>query len=437
METRIFGHAFLGCALSCVLTVAQATNGYSPTGFGTANKGLAGAGVALPQGAMAAATNPAGQVYIGNRFDLGVALFAPNRGFTADNNAGPPPMAPGDPSSVPPGTYDSRNDYFLIPHLGWSKQIDEVSSVGVLVGANGGMNTEYGSAVWRNFTPPGAPPQFVATAPTGVDFAQLFMGVSYARKLNEKHAVGIMPIVAVQRFKAEGLEPFEGLSVAPGKVTNNDYDYSWGYGVRVGWMGQLTERLTLGASAQSRLYMTKFDDYAGLFAEQGDFDVPPTVTAGLSFKATPEITLVADWQRIFYSDVKALGNPNDIPVGPDNLLGEDDGLGFGWNDIDIFKLGVQWEYSPKLTLRAGVSHANQLFDNGESLFNVLAPATVRTHASLGMTYRFDRSSNISFAYTHAFYEKIKGQNPYFTGPQTGSVQMDQNELEVSWTWLFD
>ncbi len=150
METRIFGRAFLGCALSCVLTVAQATNGYSPTGFGTANKGLAGAGVALPQDAMAAATNPAGQVYIGDRLDLGVALFAPNRGFTADDNAAPVPPPP----SVPPGTYDSRNDYFLIPHLGWSKQIDEVSSVGVLVGANGGMNTEYGSAVWRNFNAP-------------------------------------------------------------------------------------------------------------------------------------------------------------------------------------------------------------------------------------------------------------------------------------------
>ena len=157
-EQDYSGDAFLGCALSWVLTVAQATNGYSPTGFGTANKGLAGAGVALPQDAMAACdeSGRSGSMSA-NRFDLGVAMFAPDRGFTADNNAGPPPMAPGDPSSVPPGTYDSRNDYFLIPHFGWNKQIDEVSSIGVLVGANGGMNTEYGSAVWRNFNDPGAP----------------------------------------------------------------------------------------------------------------------------------------------------------------------------------------------------------------------------------------------------------------------------------------
>jgi len=414
------------------LGVAQATNGYSPTGFGTVNKGLAGAGVALPQDAMAGATNPAGNFFVGDRIDLGAAIFAPDRGFTADNNAGPPPMAPSDPSSIPPGSYDSRNDYFLIPHFGWNKKIDEFSSIGVLVGANGGLNTEYGNDIWRNFNNPGG----TASSPTGVDFSQLFLGVTYARKLNAQHTVGIMPIVAVQRFKAEGLEPFQAFSIHPDKVTNNGHDYSYGYGVRVGWLGQMTDRLALGASAQSRLYMTKFDDYKGLFAEEGDFDVPPTVTAGMSLKVTPEVTLVADWQRIFYSDVDALGNSNSS-LGPDNLLGSDGGLGFGWDDIDIFKVGVQWAYSPKLTLRAGVSHADQLFDNAEALFNILAPATVRTHASLGMTYRLDEYSNISVAYTRAFNEEIDGQNTTFTGPQTGSVEMDQHELEISWTWLFE
>ena len=430
MYQRRIARVASAIALLGVFGVAQATNGYSPTGFGTANKGLAGAGVAVPQDAMAGATNPAGNFFVGNRIDLGVAIFAPDRGFTADNNASGAPFP-----SIPPGDYDSRNDVFLIPHFGWNKQIDEVSSVGVLVGANGGLNTEYGDNVWRNFHNPAG----TASSPTGVDLSQLFLGVPYARKLNERHTVGVMPILAVQRFKAEGLEPFQApmFTIHPDKVTNNGHDYSWGYGIRFGWLGQINDKLTLGASAQSRLYMTEFDDYKGLFAEEGDFDVPPTVTAGLSLKMTPEVTLVADWQRIFYSDVKALSNSNGSFGGPANRLGADDGLGFGWDDINIYKLGVQWEYSPKLTLRAGVSHADQLFDNAEALFNILAPATVRTHASLGMTYRIDQGNKISLAYTRAFSEEIDGANPTFTGAQTGSVEMDQHELEVSWTWLFD
>ena len=432
MNKRVLMTRAAAAVLAAGVSTGHATNGYSPTGFGTANKGLAGAGVALPQDALAGATNPAGLVLLGDRIDAGVALFSPDRGFTADPNGAPPFP------SIPPGTYDSKNDIFLIPHFGWNKRLDDNSTIGVLVGGNGGMNTEYDSAIWRNFTPPGAPQQFVATAPTGVDFAQLFVGVPYAHRINARHTLGVMPIVAVQRFKAEGLEPFRALSIDPDSVSNNGYDYSWGYGIRVGWLGQLTDRLTIGASAQSRLYMTEFDDYRGLFAEQGDFDVPPTITAGLSFAVTPEVTVVADWQRIFYGSVDALGNPNDVnPFMPGTQLGDDDGLGFGWEDINIFKLGVQWQYSPQLTLRAGVSHADQLFDNGEALFNVLAPATVRTHASLGMTWRFDDGNALSLAYTRAFHEEIPGTNPFFTGPQTGTVQMDQHELELSWAWLFD
>ena len=412
------------------VNAAHATNGYSPTGFGAANKGLAGAGVAFPQDTLAGATNPAGMVFVGDRVDVGASVFHPSRGFKADNNAGPPP-------NVPPGDYDSDKEWFLIPTAGWNRQIDERSSIGVLLGANGGLNTDYDDNIWRNFTPPGAPPQFVATSPTGVDLAQLFVGVPYAFKLNERHALGIMPIVAVQRFKAEGLEPFRALSIARDKVTNNGYDYSWGYGLRVGWLGQLTDRLAVGASAQSRLYMTEFDDYEGLFAEKGDFDVPATVTAGLRFDVHPDVTLVADWQRIFFNEVKSLGNPNDAdPTIPGNQLGDDDGLGFGWENINIYKLGAQWQYSPRLTLRAGVSHADQLFENGQALFNVLAPATIRTHASLGMSYRLESGNIVSLAYTRAFEETISGKSP-LTGQQTGSVFMDQHELEVSWAWQFD
>ena len=423
MHVRHYGPRLFVCAFASLLSAAAgATNGYSPTGFGTTNKGLAGAGVALPQDALAAATNPAGMVHLGHRLDVGAALFMPKRSFTANSDGG----------AIDPGTYDSNNDLFLVPHFGWNRPLDENSSVGISVGGNGGMNTEYDYPVWHNFAAPG-----VATAPTGVDLSQLFVGFTYARKLNDRNAIGVMPILAVQAFEATGLEPFQAFSVSPDQVTNNGHDYSWGYGIRVGWLGKLTDRLDVGVSAQSKLYMTRFDDYKGLFAEGGDFDIPPTVTVGISYAMTPSVTVVADWQRIFYSDVKSLGNPNDVfPVG-DNRLGADEGLGFGWEDINIFKLGVQWVYSPQLTLRAGVSHASQLFDNGEALFNILAPATVRTHASLGLTYRLDRDSALSLAYTHAFDKEIKGTNPVFTGPQTGSLQMYQHELEISWSMSFD
>lgn len=399
----------------------HATNGYSPTGFGTSNKGMAGAGVALPQDTLAAATNPAGMALIGHRWDTGVALFSPSdRGYTADTNG----------ASITPGEYTSENDLFLIPHFGWNKPLSDSSSIGVSVGGNGGMNTEYDTAVFGNF---GA-----ATAPTGVDFAQIFVGVTYAQEVSEKQWIGVMPIIAIQRFKAEGLEPFNGFSIAPGKVTNNGADISKGYGVRVGWLSQVNEQLSLGVSYQSRLEMSKLDKYAGLFAEQGDFDTPSTWVVGFVYKLAPEIRVLLDFQRINYGKVKSLANTNDVNIfaDPNGLLGADGGLGFGWKDMDIYKLGAQWDYDQKLTLRAGYSHASKLFDSGQALFNILAPATIRNHVSVGGSYQYTLNNEINFSLTKALKETVAGSNPIFTGPQTGSVQMEQLEFEVSWGHRF-
>ncbi len=300
------------------------------------------------------------------------------------------------------------------------------------IGANGGMNTEYNTAVFNSFGG--------SSAPTGVDFAQLFVGVTYAQQIADGQWVGIMPIMAYQRFKAQGLQPFNQFSTAPGKVTNNGYDTSTGYGLRIGWLGDVSDRLTLGVSWQSRLEMDEFKDYAGLFAEQGDFDTPSTWVVGLTYRINSDVEFVLDLQRINYAEVKSLSNANDINIFNDptgqGLLGANGGLGFGWKDVDIAKLGLQWRKGPQLTLRAGYSHATRLFDSGQALFNILAPATVSDHFSFGGTYTLSDSNKVNFAFTRSLNESIEGANPVFTPGQTGSVQMEQVELELSWSHSF-
>jgi long-chain fatty acid transport protein len=186
----------------------------------------------------------------------------------------------------------------------------------------------------------------------GIDLAQTALGVTYARELGAsaglgitRQSIGITPILAAQRFKARGLQPFKALSVSPDHVTNNGYDYSYGGGVRVGWLGSLLrDQLNVGISYQSKLWMTDFDEYEGLFAKGGNFDIPAIFNIGLAFMITPKLTMVADFRRIFYDDIDSLSNTNDITLNqiianPDNRLGGDDGLGFGWDDINVYLLG--------------------------------------------------------------------------------------------------
>ena len=131
-------------ALVSLSISAQATNGYWSHGYGPKSKSIAGACVAMSFGAMCASSNPASLALVGNRLEIGAALFAPERGFTADDNFEPY-------SPIPPGEYKSSNDLFLIPYFAFNKRLDEVSSIGLALGANGGMNTEYDSAVFVNY----------------------------------------------------------------------------------------------------------------------------------------------------------------------------------------------------------------------------------------------------------------------------------------------
>ncbi len=107
-------------------SISEATNGYFSHGYGARSKAMAGAGAALPQDAMAAAVNPAGMAFVGDRLDLEMELFSPRREYTVQ---GAPTMAPG-AFPLNPGTVESDSEYFVIPTVGWNHKLDNNQTIG-------------------------------------------------------------------------------------------------------------------------------------------------------------------------------------------------------------------------------------------------------------------------------------------------------------------
>jgi long-chain fatty acid transport protein len=184
--------------------------------------------------------------------------------------------------------------------------------------------------------------------------------------------------------------------------------------------------------------MTEFDKYSDLFAEQGDFDTPANIGVGISYKFTPKLTLGMDITHTFYEDVNAVGNPS-AQKGPGSIypngdesarLGNDAGLGFGWENQTAFKLGAIYDYNNKWALRAGWNYAKSPIDesNGEVLMSMMAPATTQNHLTLGATYKPSKRSEWSFSYVHAF--KYEQRGPTYIG-STGEISMYQNSVGVS------
>lgn len=395
-----------------------ATNGYFAHGYGMKAKGMAGVGVALPQDALAAATNPAGMVLVGDRMDFGLDLFRPDRGAEISGNVFP---------GVDGKYKGSDTKYFPIPEFGYNHLYNESSSIGVSIFGNGGMNTDYKQNPFAGFG---------ATGSAGVDLAQLFVSPTWATKLNENHAVGISLNLAYQRFKAKGIQPFAGLSSNPSAVSNNGYDNSTGYGVRVGWTGKIGSNLSLGATLQSETKMSKFNKYSGLFAEQGDFDIPANYAVGMAYSVGSDTVIAVDWQKIKYSNVKSINNTSS-QGGP---LGADNGAGFGWEDVRTIKLGVSHQYNSNLLLRAGFSHNKQPIPPSQTFFNILAPGVVEDHLTLGSTFILADKSEITLAYMHAFKKTVNGSGsippgfpPGFGGGEA-NLNMYQNSIGIAYGW---
>lgn len=417
--TRVF--AFM--ALAGLTGSAFATNGYFAHGNGMKAKGMGGASTAMTGDAFGGANNPASMVYAGDRVDLGADLFSPRRSASRSGLGGLD-------MSV-----DSDSKYFVIPEFAISKQMSPAMALGVTVYGNGGMNSDYAGGQINCGAGPAN--MLCGSGSLGVDLMQLIIAPTAAYKVTPDHSIGISPLIGYQRFKAEGLQSFDNATVTSsvGNVTNRGYDDAFGYGVRLGYMGKISPTVTIGAAYASKMKFQEFDKYKGLFAEQGDFDIPENYNLGVAWQATPVVMFALDYQRINYGGVKSISNSSRAMA----QLGTDAGRGFGWKDIDVWKLGVEYKYSQKMTLRAGYNHGENPISGDDVTFNILAPGVVKDHVTLGMTHTFASGNELTMTYMHAFKNDVSGVSilPAFSnGTPSGNekIEMYQNSLGIQYSW---
>jgi long-chain fatty acid transport protein len=435
---------------------ALATNGYFSHGLGTKNKAMAGAGTAAPSEAMSVANNPASAIMLGDSYGAGLAIFSPRRSYETTDS-----LLNGAFGSftVGPDAIDSDNEYFAIPNIAGVWELANDKAFAAAFYGRGGMNTEFrgGSAT---FDPDGPGPGGVATLPgpfgagtLGVDLGQAFMDLTYSGKSGSLNW-GVTAVIAVQVFEAKGMANFAGYTETfavsegaqfPDNLSNNGHEISYGYGFKGGVIWEASDTVNIGVSYQTKTYMTEFDDYSDLFAESGSFDIPASARAGISWNAADNVSLHLDVEQIWFSDVDSVGNsiagifncPTAGFGGSDTsvCLGGKNGIGFGWEDMTVVKVGVEWslQNAPAWTLRAGYSKGDQPIPDSELLVNILAPAVMEEHLSMGLTRELSNGHEFSLSFMYAPENDVVGPNT-FDPTQSVTIEMEQFELEFGYAW---
>jgi long-chain fatty acid transport protein len=381
--------------LALLATTAHlaASDGYFDLGYGIKAKGMGGTGLAYAQDALAPATNPAGIAFIGDRVDGGLTCFMPDRSSTLGGT-----------------TYDGNGTgTFWIPEAGIRQALNERVALGLALFGNGGMNTTYDKPIF-------------GTSNAGIDLSQLFIAPTVSVLVADGHALGVSLVLAYQRFEATGLQGFG--------IDDPGYDSSTGAGFRVGYTGTINSWLGVGASFQPRMHMTRFEKYDGLFAQHGGFDIPANYAAGITLTPVTGTTIALDVERILYSGIAAIGN--ELTMSNMMSLGADNGPGFGWHDVTVYKVGINQTITQDLSLRAGYNHCTQPIQENQTYFNILAPGVVQDQVTVGGTWKVSSAIEVSAFYAHAFENTVTGSGNVMG--QDADLTMSQEMVGVGIGW---
>lgn len=361
-------------------------------GAGIKAMGAGGVSYVFAQEATALSANPAHAATLGNRYDIGMNVMMLNPDAAVQKNA-----------FEDDSTHESRRFWAAIPQFGYNRDINEKWSFGVTV-LQAGVGPKYKKNPYGRF---GGGNQ----ASLKLGAASVATVLSY--KASNVHSFGAGLVIGYQFLSIRGLkfltseEPERRVSVAPDQVTNKGKEDAFNVGFTLGWRGQVSDTLSLGAGYRSKGWAQKLDAYRGLLPEGGRLELPPVYGVGAAFTPVASLSLALEWQRYEYSKVKAFSNPiGKLESG--NLLGSGDGPGFGWQDQDNLKFGIKWQTTPETRIRLGYVYSDVLVEPSETFFAALAPGTMREHFTAGFTTRY-RDYEVSVAVSFSPENDVNGR----------------------------
>lgn len=423
---------FLAVSIAAVLGLgasgsAFAVNGFQVIGYGEDQVALGGAVTANPTSAMTALSNPAGLTMVGQRADFSMEAFMPDVKVDASDT----PFTGG--GMLGAGEIrKSKGSLYGIPSIGW---VAETSNPNISFGggmyATAGLGTEFGT-VRLNSASASTGGLVQDTTLNGFSNVNLFRispaaGYKVAPNFSIGAALNIYMLQLGFRETLSNTPPNPGtLPPTPAGAADTNFNLgraglSYGVGGTIGMMfDAIPDLVRFGASytTKANLQKTKFqldagdiNNPAGIVggdigsAPAGEyaaaFDFPQQAAVGLALMPNGPFTLSADVKWINYEDTL-----KDFFV---TGQGRTYNLNPGWEDVWVYAVGASFKSGP-MRLSAGYNYSDSPVQENFTFANVLFPAIVKHHITLGANYQLGKNWELGGAFQYVPEEKITGRN---------------------------
>ncbi len=403
----------LGCASAAVLVVATGTanaGGFALREQSAYGQGSSYAGVAAGGSLSSMFWNPATMTqFNGIQFEQVLTGVIPYSAHTANANS----------TFAAFGNAGDSGDDALVPSGYVSWQINPKLWLGLSVNAPFGLSVSFPDR-WagRNY----AENTFLHT----YNFTP-----SIAFKLNNWISIGAgVQIQYATASFVSGL-PVNGFGVPPGLTnTANIQLNGYGYGFTAGVTLTPTDTTTIGIGyrsaidqkADGSLSLPGGPAFGAPFSTPGGVEttlnLPDSVSVGLRQRLTEQWTALAtvewtNWSRIGTSQITQTSNgqPAQILAG---VGGGNVTIPFEYKDGWFYSLGAEYEWSPAMTLRAGVAYEKSPIV--DQVRTPRLPDNDRFWLSAGLSYKVTNKLTLDAAYSHLFVRDTTVN----LGPGTGN-----------------
>lgn len=220
---------------------------------------------------------------------------------------------------------------------------------------------------------------------------------------------------------------------------------AWGVRGKLGLTYQVSPATRLGFAYQSKTHMSDLSGRAQLTAVSAvagniplsgtvylrDFQMPASLTLGVSHEFSDRLTVAADYQRVYWHDVMQNIQVRFSQDGTGKML--DLALPFNYRDINVYSIGAQYRYNDNWTFRTGVHYAQEATPS-EGLMAII-PSTPTTNVTAGISYMVDPTGAIDFALAYGF-PKYQTNNGSAASSVPVTVRHSQTAAAITYTKRF-
>ncbi len=239
-----------------------------------------------------------------------------------------------------------------------------------------------------------------------------------AYQINEKFSVGFGPtyVIGAVEFNRNLSTSLADSDGNRSNVTIDDSGVTaWGY--NLGLMANVNDNLSLGLSYRSETTLearngdANFENIPaplqGTFYDttfDADLVLPAELTIGMSYKINPKSTIAFDINRTYWGAYEKLVIDFDLDIDPSVNQRN-------YQDVNIYRLGVQHIPNEKWTVRGGI-----YFDESPVQDGYFAPETPRNDSigyTAGATYQYSENMAMDFSLLVLTFKNIDNSYDYY------------------------